>query len=108
MIAVTLANVCCVGRHFWEVGDPINCSDGMLLATICAESEAQGCFGLIGLQFFQDGGAFHLLVNLQTVATDCGHGGGQPSIEWEVSFGPSPPDYLFLDKFGVPQPQTLN
>jgi hypothetical protein len=88
-------------------GDPINCSDGMLLGTICAESDAPGCYGLIGLQFFQDGGTFHLLVNLQTGATDCGHGGGQPSIEWEASFGPSPPDCLFLDEFGVPQPQSL-
>jgi hypothetical protein len=88
-------------------GDPINCSDGMLLATICAESEAPGCYGLIGLQFFQDGGAFHLLVNLQSGGTPCGQGGGQPAIEWEMDFAPSPPDCLLLDEFGVPQPRSL-
>ncbi len=88
-------------------GDPVNCSDGMLLATICADSDEPGCYGLIGLQFYQAGGAFHLLVNLQSGGTPCGQGGGQPSIEWEMDFAPSAPDCLFLDEFGVPQPRSL-
>ncbi len=44
---------------------------------------------------------------LQSGGTPCGQGGGQPSIEWEKDFAPSAPDCLFLDEFGVPQPQSL-
>jgi len=88
-------------------GDPVNCSDGILLPTICADSDEPGCYGLIGLQFYQAGGAFHLLVNLQSGGTPCGQGGGQPSIEWEMDFAPSAPDCLFLDEFGISQPRSL-
>jgi len=80
---------------------------GSVSGGCCADSGEPGCFGVIGLQFYQAFGAFHLLVTLQTSATPCGQGGGQPSIEWEMDFAPSAPDCLVLDVFGVPQPQSL-
>ncbi len=91
----------------YDNGDPIACSDANLLATICADSDEPGCYGLIGLQFYQSGGAFRLVVTLQSGGTPCGQGGGQPAIEWENSYAPSAPDCLFRDEFGVPQPESL-
>lgn len=89
-------------------GDPVNSSDGMLLATICADSDKPGCYGLIGLQFYQPGGAFHLLVNLLSGGRPCGQGGGPPALEWKKNFAPRAPECLFLDEFGIPQPRSLN
>lgn len=75
-------------------GEPANCSDAIVLATNCGESESPGCYGLLGLQFYQSGGSYRLLVTIQTGATPCGQGGGQPTIEFEKSFGGSPPNCL--------------
>lgn len=75
-------------------GEPANCSAAILLATTCGESDEPGCYGLLGLQFYQSGDGFHLLVTLQTGATPCGQGGGQPTIEFEKDFGPSAPHCL--------------
>jgi len=94
-------------QQIYSDGDPVACAYGMLVPSICADSDEPGCYGVIGLQFYQAFGAFHLLVTLQTSATPCGQGGGQPAIEWQKDFAPSAPDCLFLDGFGVPQPQTL-
>ncbi len=82
-------------------GDPIECSDAILLATFCGSSDEPGCYGLLALQFYQSGGAYRLIVNLQTGATPCGQGGGQPTIEWEKSFGVSAPNCL-LDGESLP------
>lgn len=81
-------------QQIFIAGEPVNCSDAILTATICMESEAPGCYGLLGLQFYQAGGAFHLLVTLQTGATLCGVGGGQPMISWERDYAGSPPNCL--------------
>ena len=75
-------------------GDPANCSDAILTATVCAESEAPDCYGLLGLQFYHGAGRYRLLVTLLSGGTPCGQGGGQPMIEWESDLGVSPPDCL--------------
>jgi hypothetical protein len=88
-------------------GDPFDCSDAMLLATVCGASDEPGCYGLLALQFYQSLGAYRVLVTLRTGGTPCGQGGGQPTIEWEKSFGATAPDCLFRDGFGIPQPESL-
>ncbi len=85
----------------FQGGDPVECSDAILLATFCGSSDEPGCYGLLALQFYQSGGAYRLIVNLQTGATPCGQGGGQPTIEWEKNFGASAPDCL-LDGESLP------
>ena len=78
-------------QQLFDDGDPVNCSDAVLVATICNEDSEPGCYGQIGLQFYQSGGAFRIVVTFQTGGTDCGQGGGQPRIEWEkVYVGPAP------------------
>ncbi len=61
-------------------GDPIECSDAMLLATFCGDSDEPGCYGLLALQFYQSGGAYRLIVNLQIGSTPCGQRFGPERI----------------------------
>jgi hypothetical protein len=77
-------------------GDPANCSDAILLATTCGESAEPDCYGLLALQFYQTAGTYRLLVTLQSGATPCGLGGGQPMIEFEKDFGVAPPNCLVI------------
>ncbi len=81
-------------QQLFAEGEPLNCADSIPLATVCAESEEPGCYGLLTMQFYQAAGQYRLLVTLQTGATLCGQGGGQPSIEWEKELGVAAPNCL--------------
>jgi len=77
-----------------DEGEPFDCSAFIVLDTVCGASEEPGCYGVLAMQFYQNLGAYRLLVTLRTGGTPCGQGGGQPTIEWEKSYGGSPPDCL--------------